>query len=110
MRIFVVAALTFSVLSSYAHAQSSDQAAQQACGNDVFALCQAAVPDRGRIEACLRRNFARVSKRCRVFMTGYGKHQRSKTHRSRTDREYGTDRPPPIDHRGGLDGSADRTD
>jgi hypothetical protein len=49
------------------------QAGQQACGNDVFALCQQAIPDQGRIAACLRANFKRVSPTCRAFMVSYGK-------------------------------------
>jgi hypothetical protein len=49
------------------------QAGQQACGNDVFALCQQSIPDRGRIEACLRANFRRVSPTCRAYMASYGK-------------------------------------
>jgi hypothetical protein len=62
-----------------AQAQSdAEQAGQQACGNDVFSLCGDAIPDRGRIEACLRRNFNRVSGTCRHFMASYGR-----THKTR---------------------------
>lgn len=57
-----------------AGAFAQDQAAgQQACGNDVFALCQQAIPDQGRIAACLRANFSRVSRPCRAYMASYGK-------------------------------------
>jgi hypothetical protein len=57
-----------------ANAHAQDQAAgQQACGNDVFALCQQAIPDQGRIAACLRANFSRVSPACRSYMASYGK-------------------------------------
>ena len=43
-------------------------AAQAACGNDVFALCQQAIPDRDRITACLRAQQTKVSAVCRAFM------------------------------------------
>ncbi len=50
-------------------AAAFDQAAAQAaCGNDVFALCQQAVPDQGRITACLRAHQRQVSPTCRQFM------------------------------------------
>jgi hypothetical protein len=55
----------------------SEAEGQQACGNDVFALCQQAIPDRGRIEACLRANFRRVSPTCRSFITSYAKSHRA---------------------------------
>jgi hypothetical protein len=43
-------------------------AAQRACGNDVYALCQQAVPDQKRIAACMQRHFKQVSAPCRHFM------------------------------------------
>jgi hypothetical protein len=62
-----------------ANAYAQDQAAgQQACGNDVFALCGQAIPDQGRIAACLRAKFSRVSPTCRAYMASYGK-KRSRT-------------------------------
>jgi hypothetical protein len=57
-----------------ANANAQDmQAGQQACGNDVFALCQQDIPDQGRIAACLRANYSKVSPACRSFMASYGK-------------------------------------
>jgi len=59
-----------------ANAYAQDQAAgQQACGNDVFAICQQAIPDQSRIAACLRANFSRVSPACRAYMASYGRHK-----------------------------------
>src|SRR6185312_2476085 len=56
------AALAVTLICAPVQAQTSaDQAGQQACGNDAFSLCGDAIPDRGRIEACLRRNYSRVS-------------------------------------------------
>ncbi len=77
----------------HANAYAQDmQAGQQACGNDVFSLCQQDIPDQGRIAACLRKNFSRVSPGCRAFMASYGKkgsryasghHQRHASHYNR---------------------------
>jgi hypothetical protein len=66
-----LAAGALMLLQANAYAQDQ-QAGQQACGNDVFALCQQAIPDQGRIAACLRANFSRVSQPCRTFMASYG--------------------------------------
>ena len=64
----------FAMLCAPVQAQTNaEQAGQQACGNDVFAMCGDAIPDRGRIEACLRRNYSRVSATCRHFMASYGR-------------------------------------
>jgi hypothetical protein len=43
-------------------------AAQRVCGNDVYALCQNAVPDQNRIAACMHRHIKQVSAPCRRFM------------------------------------------
>jgi hypothetical protein len=73
------AALALALLCAPAQAQSdAEQAGQQACGSDVFSLCGDAIPDRGRIEACLRRNFSRVSPTCRHFMASYGHAHRTR--------------------------------
>jgi hypothetical protein len=85
----VATALAFALLCTPANAQGADQAAQQACGNDVFALCQAAIPDRGRIAACLRSHFRQVSRPCRTFMASYGGgHHRATTHHHRATKHH----------------------
>ena len=72
--------LALALLCAPAQAQSAaEQAGQQACGNDVFAMCGDAIPDRSRIEACLRRNYSRVSATCRHFMASYGRTHRTQT-------------------------------
>lgn len=86
-------ALAFTLLCAPAQAQSdAEQAGQQACGNDVFAMCGDAIPDRGRIEACLRRNFSRVSAPCRQYMASYGHAHRARYgerhHYTRHPRHY----------------------
>jgi hypothetical protein len=60
----IVAALT-AMTPAFAFDQA---AAQQACGGDVYALCQQAVPDQKRITACMQRHFKQVSAPCRRFM------------------------------------------
>jgi len=78
----VALAITFA--GAPAQAQTpADQAGQQACGNDAFALCGDAIPDRGRIEACLRKNYSRVSRPCKAYMASY-----SKTHGARSAHHY----------------------
>lgn len=83
MKLILPAALVALVLvSAPAQAQSAaEQAGQQACGNDAMTLCGDAIPDRGRIEACLRRNFHRVSVSCRQYMASYGRTHRAARHR-----------------------------
>lgn len=73
-----LALLAVALVCAPAQAQTpADQAGQQACGNDAFSLCGDAIPDRGRIEACLRRNYSRVSKDCKAYMASYGRTHRT---------------------------------
>lgn len=67
-----MALLAAALVCAPARAQSESDG-QQACGNDAFSLCGDAIPDRGRIEACLRRNYSRVSVACRRYMASYGR-------------------------------------
>ena len=82
-----MAVLALALACAPAQAQSqSEQAGQQACGNDAFSLCGDAIPDRGRIEACLRRNFSRVSAPCRHYMASFGRSHRVVRHHYRRHR------------------------
>jgi hypothetical protein len=49
------------------------QAEQQACEGDVYALCGEAIPDQQRIAKCLRKNWSKVSHKCRKVMASYSK-------------------------------------
>jgi len=71
-----MALLAAALVCAPARAQSEADG-QQACGNDAFSLCGDAIPDRGRIEACLRRNYSRVSATCRRYMASYGRTHRA---------------------------------
>lgn len=84
----IAAAFAVGFLCAQAQAQPAGdmQQAQQLCSNDVFRLCGNAVPDRGRIEACLRRNFRQVSAPCRNFMAHYAARQHGRVVSSRHHR------------------------
>lgn len=58
-------------------------AAQAACGNDVFALCQQAIPDQGRITACLRAHQKQVSPSCHQFMASTAAEMRQSARQKR---------------------------
>jgi Cysteine rich repeat len=69
MKVATICIGIFAALTAATPVMAFDQAAaQQACGNDVYALCQQAVPDHKRITACLQRRFKQVSAPCRRFM------------------------------------------
>jgi hypothetical protein len=57
-------------------------AAQRACGNDVYALCQQAVPDQKRIAACMQHHVKQVSAPCRRFMAASASEMEQGGHRS----------------------------
>jgi hypothetical protein len=81
----VAAVLGLSCTQALAQSQAEGQ---QACGNDAFALCGDAIPDAGRVAACLRKNYSRVSAPCRQFMASYGKTHRSKRYAERRRHHY----------------------
>jgi hypothetical protein len=91
MKILLAAAAVLALGIGCAQAQApsnADMQAQQMCGNDVFRLCGDAVPDRGRIEACMRRKFKQVSSPCRSFMAHYGTQRHHRAARQSHKRHY----------------------
>jgi hypothetical protein len=58
-------ALSLSFLSSAAYAYTPEQ--QQACSGDAFRLCGDAIPDVGRVTACMIARRAQLSPGCRVY-------------------------------------------
>jgi hypothetical protein len=80
---FLIAACAAAAISTSAYA-FDQAAAQQACGNDVFAMCQQDIPDQGRITSCLRKNYSRVSAPCHAFMAAAAKAMRHGGHRETT--------------------------
>lgn len=88
LRSLAVGALALSanvMVAADAKAQVSAEA-EQACTPDVFRLCNAFIPDRGRITACLRANRRALSAPCAgVFSpkkaTRFAKSKRGKASR-----------------------------
>jgi hypothetical protein len=83
-RVFILAATLLAVAATGARAQMQPttqeqqeemQQQQQACGNDVYTLCNDAIPDRTRITACLKKHWIDVSDDCKATMENYGKHR-----------------------------------
>jgi hypothetical protein len=61
----------FALMPGTGSAQSQDD--QNACMNDAFNVCGDAIPDRGRVAACLAKNIRRISPACRAAMKGHSK-------------------------------------
>jgi hypothetical protein len=58
-------------------ATAETQEEQQACMNDAFNVCGDAIPDRGRVAACLAHNINRISSACRTVMQRYQQQETS---------------------------------
>jgi hypothetical protein len=73
----VAGALLLALASSNAHAQyRGTPEMQQACTPDVMRLCQAEIPDVGRITSCMKRNRLNLSPACgAVFGVGVSRHR-----------------------------------
>jgi hypothetical protein len=72
MRTAIALAFAFVALAPVgAFAETQDE--QQACMNDAFTVCGHAIPDRGRVAACLSQNLSRISPACRTVMLRYSK-------------------------------------
>lgn len=78
LHILLLAALTLTVVSTTAMAEDAGQlqVEQQACQNDVYALCAEDVPDHDRIAACLKRHWSKISRECRAVMRDHGRRRR----------------------------------
>src|SRR5215210_4484557 len=65
----VALALAFTITSVAAFAETPEE--RQACTDDAFRVCQQAIPDRGRVFACLIQNSATLSSLCRRALAPY---------------------------------------
>jgi hypothetical protein len=83
-RVSILAAPLLAVIATGALAQTQPmtpeqqeemQQQQQACGNDVYTLCNDAIPDRDRITACLKKHWKDVSADCKSTMENHGRHR-----------------------------------
>jgi hypothetical protein len=70
MKISIALAATFVVLAPIA-VSAHTQEEQEACMNDAFQFCGDAIPDRGRVAACLAAKKAQISVACRTVMARY---------------------------------------
>jgi hypothetical protein len=74
----------FALMPATASAQNQDD--QNACMNDAFNVCGDAIPDRGRVAACLAKNIKRISPACRTAMTRHSKASSRKKRARKTAR------------------------
>jgi hypothetical protein len=83
-RVSILVAILLAFVAAGARAQTQPmtqeqqeemQQQQQACGNDVYTLCNDAIPDRDRITACLKKHWKDVSADCKSTMENHGKHR-----------------------------------
>jgi hypothetical protein len=90
-RIPILAAILLAFVSTGALAQMQPmtqeqqeemQQQQQACGNDVYTLCNDAIPDRDRITACLKKHWKDISADCKSTMENNGKHRGGRKRRA----------------------------
>lgn len=68
---FAIAAAFLALAPVAAIAETQEE--QQACMNDAFTICGDAIPDRGKVAACLGQNISRISVACRTVMQRYQK-------------------------------------
>jgi hypothetical protein len=68
MKAAMIGIIVFAAVTTSPALAFDQAAAQQACGNDVDALCADAVPDHKLIAACMQRHIKQVSAGCRQFM------------------------------------------
>jgi len=83
MKLFVLIAIAFGLLSAPAIAQTAEQ--QQACTDDAFRLCGAFIPDRERVTVCMIQNKNKVGPACLAVMAHYsqpGNSAKATAHRS----------------------------
>jgi hypothetical protein len=75
-------------LASPAAAQAPPQRLdpQQACQPDAFRLCNEAIPDRGKVAACLMKNRRRLSPACHMVI--YGETRKARRHVRRHYRHH----------------------
>jgi hypothetical protein len=69
MRVVLVA-LVLAAVPSLALAEATEEEARAACTPEALKFCAADVPDRTKVERCLRANIARISPDCRIVMNG----------------------------------------
>jgi hypothetical protein len=64
-KFFAVLLALISTGSSVAFAASSDEDRDKACRHDAFRLCSADIPNRDKIEACMKEHYDQLSPPCK---------------------------------------------
>jgi hypothetical protein len=62
-------ALVLGALTTGAYAETPEE--RQACQDDAFRICQAAIPDRERVFACLKKNQRALNPVCRKALAKF---------------------------------------
>lgn len=68
---------------AFAPAVAETPEERQACTHDAFRLCNDAIPDVGKVTACLARNRGSLSPLCRSAMSGGGGGTAHRTYRAK---------------------------
>jgi hypothetical protein len=64
-KFFAVLLALISACGSVAFAASSDEDGNKACRHDAFRLCSSEIPDKEKIEACMKEHYDQLSPPCK---------------------------------------------
>jgi hypothetical protein len=64
-KFFAVLLASIAACSSVALAASSEKDGNKACRHDAFRLCSSEIPDREKIEACMKAHYDQLSPPCK---------------------------------------------
>jgi hypothetical protein len=64
-KFFAVLLALMSIGSGVAFAASSEQDEDKACRSDAFRLCSSEIPDKDKIEACMKQHYDQLSPPCK---------------------------------------------
>src|SRR6185436_18540860 len=95
--VFALAFTLGMIGASKAQQPIDEMAAQQACQDDAFRLCQATIPDRERTLACLIQNKNGLSGACRTVLASFFPPDPPTKRRSGTTQERANKRGGPVD-------------
>lgn len=70
MRVVMLTAWMVVATTSAVWAQSTDSERRNSCTGDAFRFCAGDIPDRGKIEQCLKANRDRLNPDCRAVIDG----------------------------------------
>ena len=70
MRVVMLTALMVVATTGAVPAQSTDAERRNSCTGDAFKFCAGDIPDRAKIEQCLKANRDRLNPDCRAVIDG----------------------------------------